>query len=148
MSLPKAKIKKAIIETAKDNPLVSYVCHKHDISRATYYRWIQDDPKFKKRVEKAKEIGREAICDMAESKIMNHMKSNNENISLNAAKFVLNNNSPNYRTTNSFSRERRRLKEKLMKINEIEETQVDEILDCIRGLIEKGQRLNEKDKRS
>ena len=139
MSLPKNETKEGIIATAKDNPLVSYFCHKNSISRATYYRWFKADKKFSQEVRKAQKIGRQAICDLAESKIVNLIKSSNENVALSAAKFILTNNHPYYRQTNSFTKEIRELKEKLYKDLKIDDDQNNKALDAIQEIIKAGQ---------
>jgi|GEM_PF-1181170 len=96
MSLPKAKLKKKLIEKAWDNPVLSSICHQAGVSRPTVYRWMEDDPKFKKDLKQALERGREAISDYAESNILRLSKSSNETVALNASKYILNNNSPVY----------------------------------------------------
>lgn len=141
MSLPKNEIKKRMIERAKDNPLVSYLCKQHGISRATYYRWIEADKKFKNEICKAQKIGRSAICDLAESKIINLVKSENENVSLNAAKYILNNNSPIYKGSN-LSYQRMKLEDKIKKMENEKDGKIEEVLNYIRDLCISDRRKN------
>ncbi|MDD3723135.1 MAG: hypothetical protein PHW92_11760 [Lutibacter sp.] len=137
MSLPKKKIKKQLIELAKDNPLVSFLCKKVDISRATYYRWIIEDEVFKKEMHQSSKIGRDAICDLAESKIINLAKSGNENVSLRASQYILNNNSRAYRQ-NNFSYQRMKLEDKIRELSNENKRMNEEIINEIKVLIVSG----------
>lgn len=51
----------------KSHGIVSYACQKVGITRACYYKWRENDPKFR---EKADEIEEETI-DHVESKLYN-----------------------------------------------------------------------------
>lgn len=117
MSLPKDELQKKLIEKAKDNPLISPLCHQIGIARATYYRWIDEDPKFKKEMEKSQKLGRSALCDLAESKIIQLTKSGNDNTALNAAKYILNHNSPIYKQVSEPS-QKKDFTEKIQKLEE------------------------------
>lgn len=132
MSLPRAKIKKQLIEEAKSNHLVSYLCHKSGIARATFYRWVEDDKKFAKEIKNAQKLGRYAICDLAESKIMQLVKSPNENTSLNASKYILSNNHKTYiKSTWGYE------KVKLMKkLNMARSANDEETATALEGIIE------------
>ena len=88
----KQQKKKQFINQIKEVPIVSSVCNKIGISRQTYYRWRDEDKDFKQIVDKALNIGRESINDLAESSLVNNIKQNN----LNATKFWLSNNHKNY----------------------------------------------------
>lgn len=46
--------------------IVSYACRKVGITRSCYYKWCDEEPKFK---EKAKEVEEETI-DLVESKLL------------------------------------------------------------------------------
>lgn len=124
MSLPKAKLKKKLIEKAWDNPVLSSICHQVGVSRATVYRWMDEDPKFKKDLKQALERGREAISDHAESTILRLSKSSNETVALNASKYILKNNSPVYKEANigymrmKFEEKIKRMLEKHQRENE------------------------------
>jgi hypothetical protein len=142
MSLPEKEIKEGIITTAKDNPLVSYFCHKNNLHRSTYYRWIKKDKKFREDVRKAQKIGRQSICDLAESKIIQLVKSSNENVALNASKYLLNNNHMTYKQSN-WGYQRIKLEEKMRKIKSAEDHNIEEALDFIKALIKQGQREQE-----
>lgn len=47
--------------------IISYACDMTGISRACYYKWIDNDPKFKEIVEEINE----GIIDRVESKLLN-----------------------------------------------------------------------------
>lgn len=46
--------------------IISYACRKIDITRSCYYKWVDNDPKFKEKVD---EINEETI-DVVESKLL------------------------------------------------------------------------------
>lgn len=107
MSLSKAKLKKKLIEKALDNPVLSSVCHQVGVGRATVYRWMDEDPTFKKALKQALEKGREAISDFAESNLLRLAKSSNETVALNASKFILTHNSRFYGSKHAIESEDR-----------------------------------------
>lgn len=51
-------------------PNVSVVCEKLGIARNTVYRWRNDDPDFRKEMDKAFQLGEETINDLAHSKVV------------------------------------------------------------------------------
>jgi hypothetical protein len=138
MSLPRAKIKEQMIEGAKTNHLVSYLCHKSGISRATFYRWVEEDKTFAREIENAQELGRCAMCDLAESKLLQLVKSPNENVAINASKYLLRNNHKNYKESN-WGYSRIKLEEKIKKLKSEEENMIEEALDGIKAIIKQGQ---------
>lgn len=70
MSHNQNKRKKEIIEYLEKFPITQAACKNVGISRATYYRWIKDDPDFKERVDEAMEIGRKEVNALAESQLI------------------------------------------------------------------------------
>jgi hypothetical protein len=50
----------------EDKGVISCACQKTGITRACYYKWMENDPKFK---EKCEEINEEVI-DLVESKLL------------------------------------------------------------------------------
>lgn len=86
--------KKAVIEKLKQLPIVQVVCEKTGISRATYYRWHNDDLKFAKLTDTALHEGRQLINDVAESQLLSAIKDNN----MTAIIFWLKYNHPAYTT--------------------------------------------------
>jgi len=51
-------------------PIISAACTSVGVSRATYYRWLKDDPNFSQKVEEALRMGRPEITDMAEGQLI------------------------------------------------------------------------------
>ena len=72
-------------------------CLRIGINRSTFYRWIEKSKKFKKDVERALMIGRGNICDMAESGLLQNIKSGNQR----AVEYALSHNSERYKKTES-----------------------------------------------
>jgi hypothetical protein len=71
------EIKDKILEILNDNPVISIICKKAGISRATFYRWINDDYDFKKKCANTKMIGIKGINDLCESVIINKIREGN-----------------------------------------------------------------------
>lgn len=73
----KAKIKKQkelLLEQLKIIPIVEIACKRTGISRATFYRWCEDDEDFKTDIENAKVDGVENINDMSEAQLIGMIK--------------------------------------------------------------------------
>lgn len=45
-------------------------CHNAGVSRATYYRWVNEDPEFAENVDQAISEGIDLVSDKAESNII------------------------------------------------------------------------------
>ena len=86
------KVKEELIEILGKNPILQPSCDRCDISRATFYRWRSEDKDFKAKVDKAITEGRILVSELAESKLLSAIKSEN----LGAIKFWLQNNDPRY----------------------------------------------------
>ena len=86
--------KEQVIEKLKQLPIVQVACEKSGISRATYYRWRNDDPKFTKLSDIALREGRLLINDIAESQLLTAIKDQN----MTAIIFWLKYNHPSYTT--------------------------------------------------
>ncbi|KKQ26942.1 MAG: hypothetical protein US42_C0018G0016 [Candidatus Magasanikbacteria bacterium GW2011_GWC2_37_14] len=145
MKVSKAKIKKNMIKLASDNPIISSLCHKFDISRATFYRWFNEDEVFREEFNKAKDIGITGICDVAESKIVSLVKGSNEYVALNASKYILEHNSPRYENANpGFMR--LKLEEKLRKVENEKKNLIEKTIEAIRVFIYPGREKDNNDK--
>ena len=90
-----------IVESLDRTPIVEVACSKAGINRATFYRWMQEDPVFKKQAEEALERGREKTNDVAESQLITSLKNGN----MNAVKFWLSNNNTRYKRKVEFIRQ-------------------------------------------
>lgn len=66
-----------ILNQLKKTPIVQIACDKTGISRTTYYRWRQNNKKFKSDSDKAIINGKTMINDMAESQLINAIKDKN-----------------------------------------------------------------------
>lgn len=70
--------KTKLLKQLEDNPLVTLACNRVGVSRATYYRWRDEDPVFRGDSTKAIEKGVGKINDFAESKLIENIKANNQ----------------------------------------------------------------------
>ncbi len=86
------KDKEAVIENLKRMPIIEIACNKSCVSRATYYRWKEQDPAFSQAVDKAQEEGEALIRDVAVSKIIKGINDDN----LTAAMYWLNHRDPRF----------------------------------------------------
>lgn len=71
------KRKELVLEQLSKTPIVHVACKKAGVSRATYYRWLQEDNDFKKKAEKALLEGIKLINDLAESKLVANINEQN-----------------------------------------------------------------------
>jgi hypothetical protein len=63
------KLKKAFLEQLKRTPTIETSCQKVGVGRATVYRWINSNKRFKKKVEEALSEGRTFMSDIAENQL-------------------------------------------------------------------------------
>ena len=70
--------KAALVEQIRRTPIIQVACEKTNIGRASYYRWIKDDAMFAKACRNALSEGVELISDLAESKLINAIKEQNQ----------------------------------------------------------------------
>jgi len=71
------KSKADVVELLKTTPIVQVACQKADICRATYYRWREDDEKFKVDTDQAIKEGIRLINDISESQLISLIKDKN-----------------------------------------------------------------------
>lgn len=64
------KDKQALLEALKEMPIVRVACKRAGVSRATYYRWRNEDKKFLQECYGAISIGIEAINEMSDSQLI------------------------------------------------------------------------------
>jgi hypothetical protein len=84
--------KKKFLEELCDIPIVSVVCKRVNISKATIYRWKKEDKEFAKHMEETLSVGRHTVNDLAESKLINLIKKE----SIQAIRFWLEGNDKRY----------------------------------------------------
>lgn len=72
-----AKNKDALLEQLAKTPIVQIACEKTSVSRATYYRWRQENKEFAENADKAIGYGNLIMSDMAESQLLSLIKDKN-----------------------------------------------------------------------
>lgn len=88
------KTKNALIEQLGKTPIVEAACSKIGIGRTTFYRWKKEDKEFAERAEEAICQGLSLISDIAESQLINAIKTGQ----LTAIIFWLRNHRDTYKT--------------------------------------------------
>ncbi|MFA7309060.1 MAG: helix-turn-helix domain-containing protein [Patescibacteria group bacterium] len=87
-----AKNKKEILALLSELDNISIVCKKAGVSRATFYRWIEEDMDLADEVTKARKLGRAALNDLAKSALTQKIKEGN----MQAIVFQLKSRDPEY----------------------------------------------------
>lgn len=64
------KDKQALVEALKDMPIARVACKRAGVSRATYYRWRNEDPDFLRQCYEAISMGIDAINEMSDSQLI------------------------------------------------------------------------------
>lgn len=85
--------KKRLVEQLRKTPIVQIACEKTGISRATFYRWCQEE-EFAKEARDSLQEGKSLVNDLAESQLISSIKDKR----LPAISFWLKYNHPDYRT--------------------------------------------------
>lgn len=75
MADKKDRNKAAIVKRLSEVRIVEIACKSVGISRATYYRWLNEDAKFADDCVEAIVLGTQTICDLAESQIVTKIRS-------------------------------------------------------------------------
>jgi hypothetical protein len=75
MANKKDRTKAAIVKRLSEVRIVEIACKSVGISRATYYRWLNEDAKFADDCVEAIVLGTQTICDLAESQIVTKIRS-------------------------------------------------------------------------
>lgn len=87
--------KELVLEIEKTG-IINASCAKNGLSTSTFYRWCNEDPRFRLKIDNAKEIGRKNMVDFAESKLIKNIGNDNER----AIEFYLKHNDKRYRSVN------------------------------------------------
>lgn len=85
--------KRRVIKELVQVPIIQLACKRAGVSRATYYRWLNEDSKFALECDEALEKGIQSINDLAESKLIHRVNEGD----MRAISFWLSNNKENYR---------------------------------------------------
>lgn len=73
----KEEDKKAVLEQLSKLPIIQVACQKAGLSRATYYRWRNEDKKFTTDADEAIAEGVLMINDLSESQLITAIRNNN-----------------------------------------------------------------------
>jgi len=69
--------KRAVLEQLSKLPIIQVACQKAGVSRATYYRWRNEDKKFVVDADEAIAEGVLMINDLSESQLITAIRNNN-----------------------------------------------------------------------
>lgn len=84
--------KNKFLEELEEIPIASWVCKKLNFSKASLYRLIKKDKKFREKFNEAIKKGKGSINDLAESKVIARIKKDDWA----ATKYWLDNNKKDY----------------------------------------------------
>ena len=115
------KERELLLAELRKTSIVAIACQKTGVSRATFYRWMED-PEFSQEVALAQGEGRDAMNDAAESVLAKKIKEEN----LHAVKFWLTHNNERYRPGSSKTQ-----------INNFPRKQIEEIQEMWKFLFDK-----------
>lgn len=87
------KTKSKLLKEISKLGIVYLACLKIGVDKSTYYRWKEDNKKFRKLANEAEDIGDSNFCDIAESMLSNNVKKGDQR----AIEFVLTHRSKKYR---------------------------------------------------
>ena len=90
--MKRLKYSKKFLEEIKEIPIISAVAKKLGVSRNTIYRWRKEHPEFREALDKALNVGRDAVSDLAESQLIKNLQGGD----MGAIKYWLGNNKTNY----------------------------------------------------
>lgn len=71
------KERNILLEHLRKTPIIQMACEKAGISRATYYRWKNNDKEFAISVDKALDEGVSMMNDFAESQLISSIRDKN-----------------------------------------------------------------------
>src|SRR3990167_2152319 len=72
--MKKNKKKDDFLAELRKIPIIQVACEKVGLSRTSVYRWKDEDPEFKKEMEKAMADGEAFVNDMSESQLLTLIK--------------------------------------------------------------------------
>ncbi len=72
--MKKHRKSKLFLEELRNTPVVSAVCKQLNLSRQTIFRWLKEDPDFKKQYEECMTQGINNVNDLATSQTINKIK--------------------------------------------------------------------------
>lgn len=86
--------KQSLLEQLRKNPIVQIACEKTGVSRASFYRWKEEDKEFETAVDEAISSGCLLINDLAETQLIGAVKDRN----FSAIMYWLKHHHPSYKT--------------------------------------------------
>lgn len=87
------KDKRIFLENLKKIPIIQVACERSTVSRASVYRWKNEDKKFEKALNNAISEGEALINDLSEGQLINLIKDK----SFSAIRFWLNHRHSKFR---------------------------------------------------
>ena len=84
--------KELLIAQLKKTPIVQVACEKVGVGRSTFYRWKNEDPKFRNLADQAIRVGEELLNDLAESQLINLIRDKR----MDAIRYWLTHHHPTY----------------------------------------------------
>lgn len=111
--------KEKILEQLRITPIIGMACARISMARATFYRWLEEDPAFARKAREARRAGNRDLNDFAYGKLLTKIETN----SLPAIIYYLSRRHPDFKRPDS-------MKHKV----QIEESQKPRRLGDIPGL--------------
>jgi hypothetical protein len=113
--------KKLFLDNLKKIPIIQVACERSTVSRASVYRWKNEDKKFAKNMEEAMAEGEALINDMGEGQLISLIREKN----FPALRFWLIHRNPKFR-------EKIEVTTKLEKQEELTSEQEDVVREALR----------------
>lgn len=114
--------KEKLLETLQRTPVTQVACERAGVSRATFFRWRNEDEKFAEKVNEALSDGKGLISDMAISQLIHSIQDKN----LGAIKYWLSSHHQDYANKLSITAE---IKHEDIKLTPEQETIVRRALE-------------------
>ncbi|HUT96345.1 MAG TPA: hypothetical protein VMW82_02135 [Candidatus Paceibacterota bacterium] len=86
------KQKGILLEQLKKAPIIKVACERVSVSRATFYRWQEEDDEFRKAIDIATIEGKLLINDMSEFQLLSLIQEKSPS----AIRYWLENHHPDY----------------------------------------------------
>ncbi len=90
--MKKHRVAEKFLKELEKGPIVEFACSKVGISRQSVYRWRDDDPEFRKKMDAILFLGRGMINDLGESQLISLIKAKD----FKAIRFWMSHNSERY----------------------------------------------------
>ena len=89
------RLRESIVASLEKYPIVKIACSKAGVSKATYYRWREEDESFRDRIDQALIHGEDSLNEMAEHQTIALIKDRH----FPAIRFWLERRHPKFNTT-------------------------------------------------